>query len=65
MDEHVFAGAVLAPEFCRVVVETFPTQKLHPHCVEDVALDVELGEMVADVLLGRVAEQLQLGHVRP
>ena len=65
MNEHVLDRAVFAPQVYGIVAETFPMQELRPDRVEDVAPDVELSKVVANVLLGRVAEQLQLSRVRP
>jgi hypothetical protein len=65
MDHHVLDRAVLAAQPRRLVVQGAAGAQGGEDVADDVGVDVEIGDMAADVVVPGIAEHLQLGAVGP
>src|ERR1700688_4212833 len=65
MDENVLDRSVLTSQRRLEVVDDLAVHEPVPELVETLALDVKFDELMADVLVCRVAEQFELGRIGP
>ena len=64
MNQHAFDRAVFAAQPGRIV-EDFSAQQFRQHLLDYVAVRMELGDRVADIVLRSVSKQFQFGFVGP
>ena len=65
VDDHVLDRTILAPHSGLAVPHLLAGPQPLQDVLDHVLIGVELGDVMADVLLGGVAEQIQLRPVRP
>ncbi len=65
MDHHVPDRAVLAAQARRLVVQGLARGQFGQDAVDDRGVDVEVGDVAADVLFPGIAQHLQFGAVGP
>ena len=62
-DEHIPDRSVLGAQACRDLVDLLVAAQAREDVVDRVPVDVELTDVPADVVLRRIAQQLQLGAI--